>query len=65
MLYFKSLIMEVARKKMKTNLMWMVVGVVIMGGVYFLSYYDVDEAMNGLLDQSDILLAVSFSDFIF
>ena len=45
MLYFKSLIMEVARKKMKTNLMWMVVGVVIMGGVYFLSYYDVDEAV--------------------
>ena len=37
--------MEVARKKMKTNLMWMVVGVVIMGGVYFLSYYDVDEAV--------------------
>lgn len=41
--------MEAERKKMKvsmkTNLMWMVVGVVIMGGVYFLSYYDVDEAV--------------------
>ena len=37
--------MEAERKRMKTNLMWMVVGVVIMGGVYFLSYYDVDEAV--------------------
>jgi len=25
--------------------MWMVVGVIIMGGVYFLSYYDVDEVV--------------------
>jgi len=44
--------MEVARMKrmtlkmeLKTNLMWMVVGVIIMGGVYFLSYYNVDEAV--------------------
>ena len=41
--------MEAERKKMKVqlqnNLMWMVVGVIIMGGVYFLSYYDVDEVV--------------------
>ena len=41
--------MEAERKKMKVqlqnNLMWMVVGVIIMGGVYFLSYYEVDEVV--------------------
>ena len=41
--------MVAERKKMKVqlqnNLMWMVVGVIIMGGVYFLSYYDVDEVV--------------------
>ena len=31
--------------QLQNNLMWMVVGVIIMGGVYFLSYYDVDEAV--------------------
>ena len=30
---------------MKNNLMWLLVGVVIIGGIYFLSYYDVDEAV--------------------
>ena len=33
------------KAQMKINVMWMVVGVIIMGGVYFLSYYDVDEAV--------------------
>ena len=41
--------MEAGRKnmklQMKNNLLWMIVGVIIMGGVYFLSYYDVDEAV--------------------
>lgn len=41
--------MVVERKKMmaqiKINVMWMVVGIIIMGGVYFLSYYNVDEAV--------------------
>ena len=41
--------MVAERKKMraqiKINIMWMVVGVIIMGGVYFLSYYNVDEAV--------------------
>ena len=41
--------MVAERKKMKAqmkiNALWMVVGVIIMGGVYFLSYYDVDEAV--------------------
>jgi len=41
--------MEAGRKKMKVpmknNLMWLLVGVVIIGGIYFLSYYDVDEAV--------------------
>jgi hypothetical protein len=41
--------MEAERKKMKlpmkNNLMWLLVGVVIIGGIYFLSYYDVDEAV--------------------
>ena len=41
--------MEAERKKMKVpmknNLMWLLVGVVIIGGIYFLSYYDVDEAV--------------------
>ncbi len=33
------------KAQMKINALWMVVGVIIMGGVYFLSYYDVDEAV--------------------
>ena len=41
--------MVAERKKMraqiKINVMWMVVGVIIMGGIYFLSYYNVDEAV--------------------
>jgi hypothetical protein len=41
--------MEAGRKnmklQMKNNLLWMIVGVIIMGGVYFLSYYGVDEAV--------------------
>lgn len=31
--------------QIKINVMWMVVGIIIMGGVYFLSYYNVDEAV--------------------
>ena len=30
---------------MKNNLMWLLVGVIVIGGIYFLSYYDVDEAV--------------------
>ena len=41
--------MVAERKKMraqiKINIMWMVVGIVIMGGIYVLSYYDVDETV--------------------
>ena len=41
--------MEAERKKMKVsmknNLMWLLVGVIVIGGIYFLSYYDVDEAV--------------------
>ncbi len=33
------------KAQIKINVMWMVVGVIIMGGVYFLSYYDVDETV--------------------
>jgi hypothetical protein len=33
------------KAQIKINVMWMVVGVIIMGGVYFLSYYDVDEVV--------------------
>ena len=33
------------REQIKINVMWMVVGIIIMGGVYFLSYYNVDEAV--------------------
>ena len=27
------------------KLLWMVVGTIIVGGIYFLSYYNVDEAV--------------------
>ena len=27
------------------KLLWMVVGIIIVGGIYFLSYYNVDEAV--------------------
>jgi hypothetical protein len=41
--------MEVARKKMLNrkllNIVWMFVGIILIGGIYFLSYYDVDEAV--------------------
>ena len=41
--------MEAERKKMKVsmknNLMWLLVGVIVIGGIYFLSSYDVDEAV--------------------
>ena len=35
---------------MRTNdvglkILWMVVGIIIVGGIYFLSYYNVDEAV--------------------
>ena len=33
------------REQIKNNIMWMVVGIVIMGGIYVLSYYDVDETV--------------------
>lgn len=37
-------------KRMRTHdvclkLLWMVVGIIIVGGIYFLSYYNVDEAV--------------------
>ncbi len=41
--------MAVGRKKRMgprlLNFMWMVVGVLVIGGIYCLSYYDVDEAV--------------------
>ena len=41
--------MEVGRKnmklQMKNNLMWLLVGIIIIGGIYFLSYYNVDETV--------------------
>ena len=27
------------------NIVWMFVGIILIGGIYFLSYYDVDEAV--------------------
>ena len=50
MLCFKSLIMEVARKKIMKNpkllnIVWMFVGILLVGGVYCLSYFDIDQTM--------------------
>ena len=41
--------MEVARKKRMNhkllNIIWMFVGILLIGGIYCLSYFNVDEAM--------------------
>ena len=41
--------MAVGRKKRMgprlLNFMWMFVGILVIGGIYCLSYYDVDEAV--------------------
>ena len=41
--------MVVGRKKRMSpkllNVMWMIVGVLIIGGIYCLSYFDVDQAL--------------------
>jgi hypothetical protein len=41
--------MEVARKKMLNrkllNIVWMFVGIILIGGIYLLSYHNVDEAV--------------------
>lgn len=41
--------MEVGRKKRMSpkllNVMWMFVGILVIGGIYCLSYYNVDEAV--------------------
>ena len=41
--------MEVARKKMMNrkllNIVWMFVGILLIGGIYCLSYYNVDETV--------------------
>lgn len=50
MLYFKSLIMEVERKKRMRasnllNFVWLMVGVLLVGGIYCLSYNNIDQAV--------------------
>ena len=49
MLYFKSLIMEAGRKKRMSpkllNIIWMFVGILLIGGTYCLSYFNVDEVV--------------------
>ena len=54
MLYFKSLIMEVKREKgmddklclcFRVKCFWIVVGFILIGGIYLLSYNDVDETV--------------------
>jgi len=41
--------MEVARKKKMNrkllNIVWMFVGILLIGGIYCLSYFDVDQAL--------------------
>ncbi len=41
--------MEVARKKKMNhkllNIVWMFVGILLIGGIYCLSYFDIDEAV--------------------
>ena len=41
--------MEVARKKRMNrkllNIVWMFVGILLIGGMYCLSYFDVDQAL--------------------
>ena len=41
--------MEVARKKRMSpkllNIVWMFVGILLIGGIYCLSYYNVDETV--------------------
>ena len=42
--------MVVGRKKrmnhrLSLKLLWMLVGVLVIGGIYFLSYYDLDETV--------------------